>query len=426
MLRDTISVVPSECKLRIIIAEDLSRDVIEALGVPLNLDPRFFRQHIDDYLFYESEVPWVTHPNLFSEAKKQSCMNFAFLRARYYASDAEFQAAQRQSGTFNVLRRLDSDRSRSGMRSFHSLSEPASIGLARSKVTTWFEKANDMKPVIAVILCDPTVTPGKPLWKEIDIAQGELRPSNFVGQAQPVGEKSLCDHFTQAYGSLTLYEVRHISASTQMIAQPALNIMIKEWLLVIQYMTAQVGRMEWEFQRPSFAENSGDLALLASRAFPWRRTMKFYKNWVRDILDHISIIATKENHTGANLLVDSFSTNMAEPNGLQTVIPDLQCILRRLDEISELIERLSVMASSAGSLEEARRSREALQQNRSLGLLSFLATIFLPLNFATSFLSMSPNFSASQNTFWLFFAIGIPLTVIVVSLIRFLRPGRGL
>lgn len=39
-------------KLRLFVVEDLSRDVIEALGSKFDIDPSFFREHLVDYVWY--------------------------------------------------------------------------------------------------------------------------------------------------------------------------------------------------------------------------------------------------------------------------------------------------------------------------------------------------------------------------------------
>ncbi|CAK1362330.1 hypothetical protein CB0940_02404 [Cercospora beticola] len=422
VLRDTISTVPPDCKLRIIIAEDLSRDLIEALGIPLDLDPRFFREYIGDSTFFHSTDPWISHLIPLSKVARQSHMTFSFLRARYYASELIFQEAYRQCGKFNVLRRLDSDRSRIKLQQLNpSRTKNTSVALARSKFAVWFRKENDLSPVIALLLCDPTTESGKPLWMGTNTAQDVLRPSNWVDEAQQVGRTSLFDQVTQAYGSLAPSDIEHILERARNVAQPALKIMIKEWLLIVRHMRSQVAIMQWELDKPEFGSDYHGMLSAAESTSPWRKNLSHYKNWVQDVLDYVSVIAANDKQTYAHPTDSASDVRNAHIDGLEALIPDLERIIRRLDEIAELIERVSVMASSAMSRGEARQNRRALLQNRSLGWLSVLATIFLPLNFATSFLSMSSDFSASQNTVWLFFAIGIPLTVIVVSFIGCMR-----
>ncbi|GIZ46833.1 hypothetical protein CKM354_000994200 [Cercospora kikuchii] len=428
VLKDTISSVTPDCKLRIIIVEDLSRDLIETPGIPLDVDPRFFRQFIDNYIFQTPIDPWVLHPSLLSDACRVSYMTLAFLRARFYADESDFQEADRQCGKFDVLRRLDSDGSRIALQRLLNGGEGTlSVALARSKLAIWFKKENDASPVVAICLCDPTVVPGKPLWMGNNTAPGVLRPSNSIDTAQLVGERSLFDQLTQAYGSLTPSEIEHISKRIRTVAQPALKLMIKEWLLVVQHMRSQVTLMQWFLDPGNLVKSDPfDLLFAAKTTSPWRENLSHYKNWVRDVLDHVLVIAADDKQADTHSAYSASRTSLAHIDGLEALIPDLERIIRRLDEITELIERVSDRASASSSLEEAIRSRRAIQQNRSLGWLSFLATIFLPLNFATSFLSMSPDFSTSQNSFWLFFAIGIPLTVVVFSFIGCMRLRRRL
>lgn len=42
----------SSVKLRLFVAEDLSREVIETLGGHYDVDPSFFREHLLDYVWY--------------------------------------------------------------------------------------------------------------------------------------------------------------------------------------------------------------------------------------------------------------------------------------------------------------------------------------------------------------------------------------
>lgn len=42
----------SSIKLRMFVAEDISREVIETLGAHYDVDPSFFREHLVDYVWY--------------------------------------------------------------------------------------------------------------------------------------------------------------------------------------------------------------------------------------------------------------------------------------------------------------------------------------------------------------------------------------
>lgn len=54
-------------KTRLFVVEDLSRDVIEALGHHFKIDPSFFREHIVDYAWYNTSEFSITavHTQIF-------------------------------------------------------------------------------------------------------------------------------------------------------------------------------------------------------------------------------------------------------------------------------------------------------------------------------------------------------------------------
>lgn len=47
-------------KTRLFVVEDLSRNVIEALGSHFKIDPSFFREHIVDYAWYNTSKFFTT------------------------------------------------------------------------------------------------------------------------------------------------------------------------------------------------------------------------------------------------------------------------------------------------------------------------------------------------------------------------------
>lgn len=124
-------------QIRLIIVEDLSRDLIELLGARYDVDPLFFLSHISDYLFHNTRDPWVELPDLDSVARQRPHFNLSYLRARYFERPESFDKAEVESGTFNVLRRLDSDRSRKRLQNSLLDVNGASVTLTRSKTSLW-------------------------------------------------------------------------------------------------------------------------------------------------------------------------------------------------------------------------------------------------------------------------------------------------
>ncbi|KAK3617483.1 hypothetical protein LTR56_025246 [Elasticomyces elasticus] len=146
---------PSAAKppIRLIISEDISRDVVECLGSKYDIDPLFFRSHIGDYLFHNTRDPWVEVPDLDVDARQRCHFHVQHLRARYFETDECFKIAERESGSFNVLRRLDSDRSRKLLQNTLLDLSGASVTLTRTKTSLWVKPQDSPQdPIIGKFL----------------------------------------------------------------------------------------------------------------------------------------------------------------------------------------------------------------------------------------------------------------------------------
>ena len=139
--------------IRLVVAEDLSRDLVELLGSTYDIDPLFFLSHISDYLFHNTRDRWVELPDLDVDARQRSHFNVQYLRARYFKTQESFYEAEQESGSFNVLRRLDSDRSRKRLQNTLLDTSGASVTLSRSKTSIWIKpRDNPQDPIIGVYL----------------------------------------------------------------------------------------------------------------------------------------------------------------------------------------------------------------------------------------------------------------------------------
>ena len=118
---------------RLFIVEDLSRDVIEQLGSRFNVDPLFFREHVSDYIWYNSRDPWVDLPNLDIHSRKRSYAHVRYVQTRYFRSQKSLRRARWEAGGFNVLRRVDED----GNWVRGADIEGSNVGLVRSRTSFW-------------------------------------------------------------------------------------------------------------------------------------------------------------------------------------------------------------------------------------------------------------------------------------------------
>jgi len=117
------------------VVEDLSGDVIEALGSKLGIEPSFFRAHIADYAWYNVRDRWRDPPNLDVIGRRQRWFQLRYVTARYFKSRGEFNTAKNEAANFNILRRPDDDLSNKSWWD----EKDAIVGLTRSRATFWLK-----------------------------------------------------------------------------------------------------------------------------------------------------------------------------------------------------------------------------------------------------------------------------------------------
>ena len=118
---------------RLIVVEDLSRDVIEILGARFDIDPLFFRNFISDYLWFNTRDRFHEHPDLDIMARKRSHVIVRFMQTRYFRTTASLKQAKWECGGFNVLRRLNKDETH-----LRCVDLPGSdVGFIRSRSSLW-------------------------------------------------------------------------------------------------------------------------------------------------------------------------------------------------------------------------------------------------------------------------------------------------
>lgn len=394
------------------------------IGSLYNVPPEFFRGHLDDYLFHNTRDPWAQHPRLTDLT--ESYVNLLYLRARYYTNEEDFEEAEFETGTWNVTRRLDSDRSRKRLM-YGLLDAPgSSIALLRAKISLYVggeggDGANTIgiKDVVhsvccciwltfkGIVLVDPTPSVGRTLWGDTEhFGSSPSMNSPCEALEDPLGS-SFFDQAIRFQSRLSTDDLETARVFPLLLALPSIRIVVSEWLLITKYMTMTIGKMEWEFEKPFFGEKSSDADSLLSKQSPWFRNIPIYRTSMRH-----SAEAIFERTTDAGW---ELASSPSCPATVRALHKDLLKAERQMEELQGRLERLRELCFTFGG---SRRAEREARQNQNSTILTLLATIFLPLNFATSFLSMSDNFSFKSNTFWLFWAIGVGLLALVLGWVQ--------
>lgn len=247
-----------------------------------------------------------------------------------------------------------------------------------------------------ILLVDPTPTEGYPLWGgytsfsdwESISSSASIVPPRASLHAEVV-------HWTCQLGDEAVAE---IVKDPRTFAVPALKLLLSDWLHVIQYMTTQIGQIEWEIHLPGPRKQSRYVDdNIMHKLHPWRRNMALYRAMITDAMHRLYPQRSQ-----------SQPYNNDKDWSLQSLLPDFQLILDNIDSVQTHITQLVSVATAFQTLDEGRR---ALDQNNNVARLTYLATLFIPLSFVSGFLSMVPDVTQLRQTFWIFFVIAIPLTL---------------
>lgn len=212
---------------------------------------------------------------------------------------------------------------------------------------------------------------------------------------------------------MTEQDVKSISRNPKAMIFRMAQIICADWNILIRYITARLGQIEWELERPDFRPNSNtSVAASLSKLHTWRRRLPLYKTMIKETQERLfgELITGPQYNLPSHVSGGGFSDDC-----LSKLKKDFDVVEAELVELWNRTERIATVATAVTSIEE---SRSAMNQNRSLGRLTYLAVIFAPLSFISSFFSMAPQLSELTTTIWIYFVVAIPVSAIAFLLVE--------
>lgn len=217
---------------------------------------------------------------------------------------------------------------------------------------------------------------------------------------------------------MTANDLDRVRDDPRSISVPMFRLVLADWRTVLKYMATMLGKIEWEFENPHWGELPSDIDNSLKKLSPWRRNVPYYQGMIAESIDRVFQVSPD-----LRARLDPHRPETSRPiAGLDSLLHDFRLVEQLMNASQKRIETIQTTASNSINIEESRR---AVQQNQNLARLTFLATLFIPLSFTSSFLSMSPDFMAAKETIWMFFTIGVPLTVIALVTVDLLHPQEG-
>jgi len=436
-LDEALAEQPGLSKHRLYVIEDLSREVIERLGMKLDIDPLFFREQISDYLWSNVQDPWVELPDLDIVSRNRPFFHQTYVQARFFRDHADFTNAQRDAGKFNVLRRTDDD-------SAHKAKfdeEGSVVALVRSKFSLWTRPAQDGKGAVAVLLVDPTIKAGFPLWKGYRPFADSPTPSQSLA-AGPNNKQalvpaptmsSLLDNILHWTVRMPQSAVAEIPRDPRVMAYRMLQIYCAEWLTVSRYIQARLGQIEWEIERPDFRHASqNSIGPSLAKLHTWRRRIPLYKGMVTQAhrllfrtdldlfplsqaMDTVAATSATMQGSGSDSQPSLSSSSSLSSTTMLDLRTDYTLLSTNITELLSRTERIAAVATAVTGIEETQRAAE---HNLQLGRLTYLAVIFAPLSFVSSFFSMTDDLTSLGTTFWVYFCVAVPISLVVYLLVE--------
>lgn len=302
-----------------------------------------------------------------------------------------------------------------------------------------------------MLLLDPTVEKGDPLWRgrrNWGSTPSPKSPVDTWGDLNILEPKKFFDDFLywaekpEAFGSAVSI-IHHVPM------QALLHLVCSEWRTMSDYIKTRLCQIDLEIFKPKkFAANMHvDNAL--DKLNMWRRFIPLYREMVSETLEQVfrfpchtetfsSTNATLHGDAtpvpphcqegspqhapapsmnGMHRLSDrlnhpSSTHGKAQLGSIAAYKNDFLLILSYLEEYQKRIDRLTSVVTAAIQIEDSRR---ALRDGRNIGRLTWLATFFIPFSLIATAFCMQPNVTdITRKTVRYYFATAVPLAVFTV------------
>ncbi|KAJ4312397.1 hypothetical protein N0V94_007465 [Neodidymelliopsis sp. IMI 364377] len=436
---DTLSNDTSAPPLRLFLVEDLSRRVIELLGSRFDVDPLFFREQIQDYVWNNTRDPWAMPASLVASKKQRSWFQLRNVRLRYHRSEESLEVAREQASMWNVLRRPDNDNNHWHYRDEYDGEEKAAtnkgvetdseeknttgkkiqrsaVSIIRTRTTIWIGKDKKCgNGTVAIVLIDPTMKEGTPLWHDRtnwlpttsmeEMAARQAREDD----SPPLVElsKSWYEDIVQMTAAYPWFEAASgHKIDSKVLAYPTIYTICAEWLVVCDYLKTRLSQIEWEIEMPAVFRSKGDaIDSSLKRLHTWRRHIPVFRDMITEAIEQALPTALK--------LTTNPKTDKDTTEAFPDIKPDFERVLKALEELQARVDRLTEIVVSEISIED---SKLGLEENHNLARLTWLATTFIPLSFVSAFFSMNEDVTALRHTYGWFFLAAIPFTAFVMFL----------
>jgi hypothetical protein len=205
--------------------------------------------------------------------------------------------------------------------------------------------------------------------------------------------------------------------------QALLQLICGEWLTVTDYIKARLCQIDWEIAFPEDFLEKRDIGTTLKKLHMWRRFVPLYREMLSETLNRVfhfschgmAIARTGGGDGGLNSChCTNHGSEIPPPRPIDLYRQDFELVLSYVKEYQERIDRLTAVVTAAISIRDSER---AIADNRNLGRLTWLATFFLPFSLiATTFCMQLDVTAMTVETVRWYFAVSLPLAAVSTAL----------
>jgi Mg2+ and Co2+ transporter CorA len=199
------------------------------------------------------------------------------------------------------------------------------------------------------------------------------------------------------------------------------KLVASNWLVLLEYIWATLSELERTlnpFEDPR-NENTEDLLARLNQTLAevnrLRRRLSYYLEELESTMRGLSL-TTGEQDPGDHGQTDT------------SISDDFRFVHARLCSFKQKVESLATVVTGLLSVCQGRISASlastsaktaivSANEARLVSRLTVLAVIFIPLSFSASILSMGGDFSPGESRFWVYFAVSIPMLLLILGFV---------
>lgn len=179
-----------------------------------------------------------------------------------------------------------------------------------------------------------------------------------------------------------------------------LKIVAAEWVKYLGVMHHSIKQYEYSGkQLPSFPHDLDKLNLDLRALQSWRRRSMLSLRKVRAV----------------SYLLQSRMAREPDQDCVLSLIEDYEHITVNMDDAARRLDNMLPVVTSLVQIADTRRS---FAETANISRLTILALIFIPLSFVSSLFSMNSENAPGHRYFWVYFAVAVPVTLIVYLVAR--------